>query len=479
MKSSRVRLVALAFAVALAALWEFRRVRGAALDAGVAFGEARAGEAWSRSLERRRAALSAALESAVARARERGAGEGAALLSASGLDGVEVEEWLDRQRAAIGRDAAEQAADWMAEFLPPDSAPPPREDGSGEGIPAAPGWIFSAAVLAAAALALWDYRSNFRTPLLRLAERLARSGKGLGLPGSRSSDPLVKLLEEACDRTRDALAAVQRDLERLVEAKTAALGQALLEQRETNQRLEGVLRELEETQEELLEQRKMAALGTLAGGVAHEFHNILGGIRGCAEDLLRDVRDEDSRETLNVVIRAAIRGREIVDGLRRFSGQRERPGMERGDLLSAVREAARLAAGQAEAAGVAIEVRGEPLEVVAPLSGLHQVFLNLLGNAIAASPAGSRVEAVVFLRDGLPCVEIRDRGCGVRPEDENRIFEPFYTTRQESGGTGLGLAISHGIVSDAGGRLAFERREGGGSTFRIEIPPGPGAETTP
>jgi two-component system C4-dicarboxylate transport sensor histidine kinase DctB len=124
----------------------------------------------------------------------------------------------------------------------------------------------------------------------------------------------------------------------------------------------------------------------------------------------------------------------------------------------------------AERAQVLLKVTGPKGPVAEDGLGLHQVLLNLVNNAIAASSAGSVVELDLARKEKTVEVSVLDRGHGVMEEDRSHIFEPFFTTRQGTGGTGLGLAISHGIVTKMRGTLTHLDREGGGSIFRVELP---------
>jgi len=294
--------------------------------------------------------------------------------------------------------------------------------------------------------------------------------------GARTRAAAVADLEA----TRADLATTRGELEGAVDEKTAALGVALDESHQLNDRLKEVLSKLETAQALLVQQEKMAALGTLAGGVAHEFNNILGGIRGCAEDLLEEASDPDTRETLEVVVRAARRGRTIVDGLMTFSRGAAKES-EPVNLVETVADVIRLAAPEAEESGVALSssVVGDPSTAdpgaaPATVSGdpvaLHQVILNLVKNAIQASADGTAVEIAVVTEEDRVLLSVHDRGPGVPAADRERIFEPFFTTRELDGGSGLGLAISHGIVQGLGGELRLHDRDGGGSTFVAALP---------
>jgi signal transduction histidine kinase len=104
---------------------------------------------------------------------------------------------------------------------------------------------------------------------------------------------------------------------------------------------------------------------------------------------------------------------------------------------------------------------------------VNQVVLNLLTNAVQASPEGGRVTIRTRRRDAGVCIEVSDQGHGIPPEIRDRIFDPFFTTKPQGEGTGLGLSISHGIVADHGGRIEVDSEPGRGTTFTVCLPLSP------
>jgi len=235
-------------------------------------------------------------------------------------------------------------------------------------------------------------------------------------------------------------------------------------------------RRVDEAREKLVHAEKMASLGRMAGGVAHEFNNMLGGILGIAEEATRDESLAEVRESLEVIARTAARAEVVTGNLLRFA----RPGPAREpepvDLAGVIADATALVAADAERHGVTVEsdvapdlpdpaLRGRPEEI-------HQVVLNLLMNAVQATPDGGplRVSARADGDDVL--VEVVDRGVGIAEKDRARIFEPFYTARPgtEEPGTGLGLAVAYSIVDRHGGRIDVESEVGEGTTVTIRLP---------
>jgi len=274
------------------------------------------------------------------------------------------------------------------------------------------------------------------------------------------------------------LESYQKDLQAKVEDKTAALSRALTEQQATNERLRAALEELERTQRHLVDSEKMAALGAMAQGMAHEFANILGGIGGCAEDLLEDAEDPDVREVIEVILRTSQRALFITENLLSFSRRARNEEMERSrtSLHEVLTTAASLVEPEAARRGIEVILEGEPLDPVeTDARGLQQVFLNLLVNAVQACGPGDRVHVALSCEDEVQKVVIEDTGCGIEEEHLDRIFDPLFTTKDDAGqgrrGTGLGLSVSLGIVRALGGVItASSGGPGCGSRFTVTIP---------
>lgn len=243
-------------------------------------------------------------------------------------------------------------------------------------------------------------------------------------------------------------------------------------------RLRGHMEEVErahaevlKAQKHLLQSEKMAAIGQLAAGLAHEIYNPLNVISGFTELLLkqRGGEDAETRRHLEEIYREAGRCQALIAELLRFA-KPKRPDRAPADLGATLKETLSLIQAQARAQGVAVSLdlpEGLP-EVVADREQLKQVFLNLLLNACQAMPAGGELAARAYLSDGCLCFEIRDTGVGIDPRDLDDIFNPFFTTKAE--GTGLGLALSYAVVESHNGTLTVRSEPGRGAVFTLSLP---------
>ena len=239
--------------------------------------------------------------------------------------------------------------------------------------------------------------------------------------------------------------------------------------------------EVVSTQDQLLHAGKLAAIGQLAAGVAHELNTPLGAIQLCLDGLSRQLRDSPStQKKLERGNLATNQAREIVEKLLVYSRREDRATYETVDLNLVVSQALELVQSQLKKDGVRVQVELGALPTVlgAPLE-LRQVLTNLLMNArdAALSPQARSREIRVRggCQDGWAWVQVLDQGPGVDPEIEKRIFEPFFTTKEVGRGTGLGLSISHRIAVKHGGSLEYQSLPEGGACFSLRLPVG--AET--
>jgi signal transduction histidine kinase/ActR/RegA family two-component response regulator len=238
-----------------------------------------------------------------------------------------------------------------------------------------------------------------------------------------------------------------------------------------------LLDELRTKQDELVSSSKLAALGTFAAGIAHEFNNLLAAILGYSQLALTsdDVREKD--EALEVAMRACLRGRSITSGLLTFA-RRSDSRREACDLAQLVAETVILVQREFAKAGVTIEQRLAPVPTVLCDPGqIAQVLINLLTNArdAMAGAADSRILIELRASSGIVELAVTDSGSGIAEELLPHIFQPFTTTKGALGGsttpgTGLGLAISHGIIESHSGSIQVRSTVGLGTTMTVRLP---------
>ncbi|MBZ0153830.1 MAG: HAMP domain-containing histidine kinase [Planctomycetes bacterium] len=241
----------------------------------------------------------------------------------------------------------------------------------------------------------------------------------------------------------------------------------------------GLEQRVAERSREVLRTAKLAQLGTLAAGVAHEINNPLASIVACADGLLRELEQagggvpEDLRDYLQILRKEGLRARDVTARLLRFAHQ-DHSRHEAVWLGAEAREVAAMFAHQMEDAGVTLRLQSEENgpAIAGDPAEWRQVLFNLLRNALDVSPRGGRIDLDVRRRGGEVVLSIEDDGPGVANEHLDRIFEPFFTTKPVGRGTGLGLAIVHRIVTGVGGRVAVDR-QARGARISITLPAAP------
>jgi two-component system, NtrC family, sensor kinase len=226
-------------------------------------------------------------------------------------------------------------------------------------------------------------------------------------------------------------------------------------------------------QQQVAQADKLAAIGQLAGGVAHEVNNPLGGILAFAQLLKRRIAvGAVGHEEIDEIEQSALRCKRIVEGLLRFSRLARPEERHAADLNEIVGETLVLVRRQYSVASVAIDadLGADLVPVLCNANQIQQVLLNLLQNAFDAMPAGGTIRVTTAAAPGAVVLSVADEGSGIHPESLSRIFDPFFTTKAEGKGTGLGLAVSAGIVRGHGGRLSVASTPGKGTTFTLLLP---------
>ncbi|HEY6100049.1 MAG TPA: ATP-binding protein [Anaeromyxobacter sp.] len=221
----------------------------------------------------------------------------------------------------------------------------------------------------------------------------------------------------------------------------------------------------------LFQAEKMSAVGQLAGGVAHEINNPLGGILAFAQLMSREERSDEDAENLRLIQDAAMRAKRIVESLLRFS--RRPQGTEKGpvDLVQVAEEALVLVGPQLKSGDVEVVRAFEHATALGNANQLQQIAVNLLVNALQAMHGKGKLTVSVGPgAAGRVRLAVADTGPGVRPEIAKRIFEPFFTTKAEGQGTGLGLSICYQIAEEHGGSIKLEPTGERGACFVLEIP---------
>jgi two-component system NtrC family sensor kinase len=233
--------------------------------------------------------------------------------------------------------------------------------------------------------------------------------------------------------------------------------------------------ELESRQTQLLQSRKMASIGTLTSGIAHELNNPLNNISLTAETLLmnhREMSDGEKEEMLQEIMHQSDRGSQVVRNLLEFS-RTDRPFLSALSVEETLKGTIRLIRNQLMVNRIKLhqEIQGDIPAIRGKRQDLEQAFLNILVNSIQAMPEGGEITIRAGLEpDGYIRVDLEDTGTGIKPEDLTHIFDPFYTTKPVGQGTGLGLSLAYGIVRNHGGYIETKSRLNKGTSFSIYLP---------
>nr|MBA3515486.1 response regulator [Pyrinomonadaceae bacterium] len=319
-------------------------------------------------------------------------------------------------------------------------------------------------------------RRHEAKPTLERARRVAeRCGDDEG-----AGKPLLILIEEMCEQLGD-------DERREIGVQASQL-LAHSQQSSTRERLKNCLgriaaahAEHEHEREQKAHAEKMAALGELSFGVAHNVNNTLTGILGRAQLLRRTVDPAKMAAGIDLIIKSADDGAQIIRRIQDFARKapsREFEPVSVADLLKDVSEMTR-ARWESRPASTAINfvlfadsqvsVMGDPVE-------LREVLVNIIYNAVDAMPTGGEIRLGAQEVDDRIILKITDTGMGMKPEVKSRLFDPFFTTKGKAG-TGMGLAVSFGIIRRHDGSIEVKSQPGRGTTFLITLPKASNAQT--
>jgi len=230
------------------------------------------------------------------------------------------------------------------------------------------------------------------------------------------------------------------------------------------------------TESRLVQAAKLAAVGEMAAGIAHELNNPLTSVSGFVELVLEELpKEADIRDDLELVLREAQRARGVVRRLLDFARQSESARV-RSDINEIIIDVMALVNHLLRTSGVQLvtDLSDKLPWISIDRNQIKQVILNLIHNALHAMPTGGELHIKTKCRrrdqrDWLT-VSFMDTGIGIAPENLERVFEPFFTTRSKDGGTGLGLSVTYGIITDHGGSIDVESQVGKGSTFTVWLP---------
>jgi|TARA_Y100000310_G_scaffold344067_1_gene454911 PAS domain S-box-containing protein len=299
---------------------------------------------------------------------------------------------------------------------------------------------------------------------------------------SRNQAGGVVVLQDVTNRKRieEGLARHREELEHQVLQRSKHL------QREMEERIQ-VEQAKDKLEKQLLQAQKMEAMGTLSVGIAHDFNNILAGILGFSELAQRQVHDgSPACDSIDEIVTAASRAADLVRQILTFS-RKDEPNKVTVEVQPLMREVLSFLASVVPSnVDIQSRIQTDDDRIIADPTQIHQVLVNLCTNASAAmEDCGGTlllvIDAIeiesnpVYIQYGLRCgsylkLNVRDTGCGIKPEVLDRIFEPFFTTNDVGKGTGMGLAVVHTIIQQHGGFITVDSSPGEWTNFTILLP---------
>ncbi|MBN2542900.1 PAS domain-containing protein [bacterium] len=243
-----------------------------------------------------------------------------------------------------------------------------------------------------------------------------------------------------------------------------------------NNRLEGNIlmivdvTESKNLQQQLIQAEKMAGIGVLASGIAHELNNPLYGILGLGEEILEKSKDPVLKEYASEIIKYAQETSEIVKDLSSYSYSTKSTISSTANINDALNSALKMLEIAGRFENLEIEKNfAEIPEINANMGELQQLFVNLLSNALDAMPEGGKISLTTRVTGNFIEVMVKDTGSGIDDTDLNKIFEPFFTTKEIGEGTGLGLYICYKIITKYGGTIDVDSQKGKGTTVTVRF----------
>ncbi len=238
-------------------------------------------------------------------------------------------------------------------------------------------------------------------------------------------------------------------------------------------------REVKKLEQQLFQSQKMEAIGTMAGGVAHNFRNILAVVSMNGELIRMKYKDDPALlEMADVIRNYSKRGEQLIEGLMQFSRRESKTDYQPLNLAEVIRETYEIISISFDKM---IDVRlniPETLTIMGDHSGMSQVLMNLCNNARDAMPEGGELHIEAKKDGDRALVVVFDTGDGMDKETQERCFDPFFTTKEVHKGTGLGLSTTYGIVKEHGGQIHVDSELGQGTTFKLYFPLAPSADQT-
>ncbi len=229
---------------------------------------------------------------------------------------------------------------------------------------------------------------------------------------------------------------------------------------------------VKELEKQIQQSDKLALIGQIAAGIAHEIGTPLNVISGNAEYIMMEMGEDNRyKEELETIISQAERIANLIKQLLEFARPRK-ANYTKANVNVEIFHVVELLKHQFEKSNIKLNLNlsKDIPPIYADCSQIHQVFLNIIVNAIHAINENGLIEIETFARDGYVNIKFKDNGVGILPEHLDKIFEPFFTTKEAGKGTGLGLAVSKRIIDEHNGKIGVESTPGVGTTFTVKIP---------